>query len=61
MKVLIQIMFYYCDEKCSSWYLDTGCSNHMTENKEWLIDLGFSVNSSVRFVYNSTIAIKGIG
>lgn len=50
-----------CDEECSSWYLDAECSNHMTGNRDWLIDLDSSVKSSVRFVDNSTIAAEGIG
>jgi len=43
------------DEECSSWYLNTGCSNHMTGNRDWLIDLDLSVMSSMKFFYNSTI------
>jgi hypothetical protein len=27
------------------WYLDTGCSNHMTSHKEWLIEMNASRNS----------------
>jgi hypothetical protein len=29
------------EDKANVWYLDTGCSNHMTGNKDWFImDLG---------------------
>jgi len=31
----------------------------MTGNREWLIDLESNVNSSMRFVYNSTTAVEG--
>ena len=47
------------DESC--WYLDMGCSNHMTERREWLIDLDPSVRSSVKFADNSTITTEGVG
>lgn len=30
-----------------SWYLDTGCLNHMTNHKEWLTDLDTSRKSKV--------------
>lgn len=43
------------------WYLDTGCSNHMTGHKNWLLDLDESVKSKVRFADNTTIDTKGIG
>jgi len=50
-----------CDEDGSCWYLDTGCSNHVTENRVWLIDLDLSVKSGVRFADNSTILAEGFG
>lgn len=30
------------------WFLDSGCSNHMTGNKEWFCDLGDDLNRTVR-------------
>ncbi|RDX93140.1 hypothetical protein CR513_24641, partial [Mucuna pruriens] len=47
-------------EDCSSWYLDTGCSNHMTGNRDWLVDFNPNVTTSVRFADNSTILAEGI-
>lgn len=32
-------------EECSktnNWFLDTGCSNHVTNHKEWLVDIDYS-------------------
>jgi len=46
------------DEDASSWYLDTGYSNHMTGNKELIVD--FDSNVSVRLVDNSMISAEGI-
>lgn len=37
------------------WFPDTGCSNHMTSHKEWLIDIDTSRRSKIRFVDNRTL------
>ncbi|XP_014515563.1 uncharacterized protein LOC106773379 [Vigna radiata var. radiata] len=44
-----------------SWYLDSACSNHMTGNKKWLIDLDTSVKSVVRFADDSVVQAEGSG
>ncbi|XP_047173543.1 uncharacterized protein LOC124841336 [Vigna umbellata] len=44
-----------------SWYLDSGCSNHMTCNKEWLVRLDESKKSRVRFADNNTLQVEGMG
>ena len=31
------------------WYLDTGCSTHMTGRREWFLNLDQSVKSQVKF------------
>ncbi|WVZ02011.1 hypothetical protein V8G54_022817 [Vigna mungo] len=48
-------------EEEMSWYLDSACSNHMTGNRSWLIDLDTSVKSSVCFVDDSVIRAEGSG
>ncbi|XP_047173526.1 uncharacterized protein LOC124841318 [Vigna umbellata] len=45
--------------KDNCWYLDKGCSNHMTGKKEWLIDLDLNIRSSVMFADNSVIMAEG--
>ncbi|XP_014522486.1 uncharacterized protein LOC106778990 [Vigna radiata var. radiata] len=35
------------------WYLDSGCSNHMTHNKEWLVNLDEGKKSNVRVTDDS--------
>lgn len=30
------------------WFLDSGCSNHMTGNKEWFSDLQVDFNRTVK-------------
>ncbi|CAJ2628653.1 unnamed protein product [Trifolium pratense] len=43
------------------WYLDTGCSNHVTSNKKWLINYDSSKKSTIRFADSRTVKSEGIG
>jgi hypothetical protein len=43
------------------WYLDTGCSNHMTSHREWLVNLNDSSKTKIRFADNRTIPAEGVG
>lgn len=43
------------------WYLDSGCSNHMTSHREWLVDFDDSKKSKVRFTDDRTIPAEGVG
>ncbi|XP_019455195.1 PREDICTED: uncharacterized protein LOC109356326 [Lupinus angustifolius] len=45
----------------NNWYLDTGCSNHMTGHKEWFTSLDNSVKTKVKFADDSSINVEGIG
>jgi hypothetical protein len=45
----------------SGWYLDTGCSNHMTGRKDWLVDLDEGVKSKVKFADDSVLRAEGMG
>ena len=49
------------EEESMTWYLDTRCSNHMTRNKDWLIDLNPCVKNNVKFADNSSNVAEGIG
>lgn len=44
-----------------TWYLDSGCSNHMTSHREWLVDIDSSKRSKVRFADNRTVPVEGMG
>ena len=44
-----------------AWYLDIGCSNHMTWHKEWLIDLDTSRSTKVKLVDSKTLNVEGVG
>jgi len=43
------------------WVLDTGTSNHMTENRSLLSQLDEGVRGSVKFGDGSSVSIQGIG
>jgi hypothetical protein len=43
------------------WYLDTGCSTHMTGRKDWFVNLTSTQNNNVRFADDSIVAVKGVG
>ncbi|KAK2352556.1 putative mitochondrial protein [Trifolium repens] len=43
------------------WYLDTGCSNHMTGHRDWLLEFDDKFRSKVKFADNSTISVEGKG
>ncbi|RDY11003.1 hypothetical protein CR513_04403, partial [Mucuna pruriens] len=47
--------------KSNFWYSDTGCSNHMTGNKGWFVNLDEKAKRMVKFVDNSTVTIEGMG
>ncbi|CAJ2637099.1 unnamed protein product [Trifolium pratense] len=44
-----------------AWFLDTGCSNHMTGHRDWLIRFDQSKKSTVRLADNSSIQAMGTG
>ena len=44
-----------------NWFLDTGCSNHMTGHKNWVSNLDTSKKSKVRLADDNTIEAAGIG
>jgi hypothetical protein len=44
-----------------TWYLNSGCSNHMTSHREWLVDFDGSKKSKVRLADNRTVPAEGVG
>ena len=44
-----------------TWYLDTGCSNHMTCNSSWLVSLDDSKKCTIKLADHITIRSVGIG
>jgi len=51
-------------EDCSdseTWFLDTGCSNHMTGHKAWLIKFDDTRRSKTRLADNRSLQAEGAG
>ncbi|GAU27929.1 hypothetical protein TSUD_160240 [Trifolium subterraneum] len=44
-----------------TWYLDSGCSNHMIGNKDWLFDFDASFRDSVRLGNDAKMCVMGKG
>ncbi|PRQ23286.1 putative RNA-directed DNA polymerase [Rosa chinensis] len=44
-----------------TWYLDTGCSNHMSGHKELFVELNESIRSEITFGNASRMPVKGKG
>ncbi|PNY16763.1 retrovirus-related Pol polyprotein from transposon TNT 1-94 [Trifolium pratense] len=42
-----------------TWYLDSGCSNHMIGNKDWLFDFDASFKDSVKLDNDAKMAVMG--
>jgi hypothetical protein len=59
----VLMMATTCDEKVKNeeWYLDTGCSNHMTANRDWLTNFDPSKKSSIKLANSSKVAAQGTG
>lgn len=60
---LVLLMATTCENLAQSkyWFLEIGCSNHMTNHKEWLSDLDTTRTSKVQFPDDRTLSAKGIG
>ncbi|CAL8176292.1 unnamed protein product [Prunus armeniaca] len=43
------------------WYVDSGCSNHMTGNLELLVDVRTNVAGKVQMPTGALVSVAGIG
>ena len=59
------LLMAYVEEKKATreeiWFLDSGCSNHMSGNKEWFTNLNEDFKQTVKLGNDSRIAVMGIG
>ncbi|PNX68295.1 copia-type polyprotein [Trifolium pratense] len=46
-------------EKLELWFLDSGCSNHMVGNKNWLFDYDDTFKDSVKLGDDSKMVVEG--
>ncbi|XP_073224742.1 uncharacterized protein [Cicer arietinum] len=45
----------------NEWYLESGCSTHMTGRKDWFVKINQAMRSRVKFADDTTLAADGIG
>lgn len=60
-QVLLMVTTPIDESNTNFWYLDSGCSNHMTGRRDWFADLDESVKSRVRFADDSYVSVEGVG
>ncbi|XP_019414586.1 PREDICTED: uncharacterized protein LOC109326350 [Lupinus angustifolius] len=48
-------------EDVEFWYLDTSCSNHMIDKKDWFTTLDESRKNKIKFADHSVVFVEGIG
>ncbi|XP_050916652.1 uncharacterized protein LOC127131790 [Lathyrus oleraceus] len=52
-----------CDgvQERDEWYLDSGCSTHMTGRKDWFMQINQAAKSKVKFADDTTLSAEGVG
>ncbi|KAG7598707.1 Zinc finger CCHC-type superfamily [Arabidopsis suecica] len=59
------LLMAYVEEQQASreevWFLDSGCSNHMTGSKEWFSDLEEGINRTVKLGNDTRMSVVGKG
>ncbi|KAL6327779.1 hypothetical protein AAG906_025607 [Vitis piasezkii] len=48
-----------CEQKNNVWFLDGGCTNHMTGNKNIFLDMDTTINSQVKMGNGDLVNVKG--
>jgi hypothetical protein len=43
------------------WYLDSGCSTHMTGRKDWFVQINQATKNKVKFADDTTLSAEGVG
>ncbi|XP_019419448.1 PREDICTED: uncharacterized protein LOC109329946 [Lupinus angustifolius] len=57
--LLLMMVTSQASKHNDEWYIDSGCSSHMTGHKDWLVNFDESRTSIVRFADNRVIQAKG--
>jgi len=48
-------------ERKEIWFLDSGCSNYMSGNKEWFLNLDVQFRQTIKLGNNSMMVVIGKG
>ncbi|MCI02728.1 hypothetical protein A2U01_0023762 [Trifolium medium] len=59
--MMLLVTTRYENDYQEKWYLDIGCSTHMTGRKYWFTSLKITRNNNVKFADNNSLAVQGIG
>lgn len=43
------------------WYMDTGCSNHLTVDKQWMVDFEYGRKTKIKCVDVEYLNAEGMG
>lgn len=54
-KVILIANTHLIQDKTNTWYLNTWCINHMTDNKSWFIKLAESIQKFIKFADNNMV------
>src|SRR3954464_5493216 len=49
------------DKFKDQWYLDLGCSSHLSGRKDWFVNIRPSMKNMVKFANDNTLEAEGIG
>ena len=49
------------DISSETWYLDSGCSNHMTGNRDYFVEIDDTMNSVVTLGDDKEVQVRGLG
>ncbi|XP_004515046.1 uncharacterized protein [Cicer arietinum] len=58
--VLLMVITNSDDDCPKLWYLDTCCSNHMNEYKEWFVSIDKKVKREIKFADNITMTTEDV-
>ncbi|CAJ2672444.1 unnamed protein product [Trifolium pratense] len=60
-EILLMAHAEHDEKSVELWFLDSGCSNHMTGNKKWFTDIDEQYQQSVKLGNNFKMAVVGRG
>ncbi|XP_019433446.1 PREDICTED: uncharacterized protein LOC109340262 [Lupinus angustifolius] len=59
--LLLMMITNQVNKNSDVWYIDSGCSSHVTGHREWLVNFDERKKSNVRFADNRMIQAEGTG